>query len=337
MLVPPKIKKIGCALALLLVVTFAWFVGLFNRGTLKAGVRLEPVAKLTHSKMEEVSGLVKSSYSPELLWAHNDSGNEPRLFCVSSQGKLVVPDPIRLRKTASDPEFQPEPFDGLEVTGASLQDWEAITRVGETLYISELGNNLNASRHLGFYLVEEPDPHKDETIEPARFVGVFYPEQTNFPPRDRWAYDCEAVFATEEALYCLTKNRPAFRPFVQDDSSDLYRLSLENLGEQNKLTKVDRVDGLGGWVTGCDLSSDGEWLALVCESPQQSIWLFQKPLQGDKFFTQARQVKRFVFHGGGQVECLAFAEYEGDEVLVMLNEEKELFRISLDMFGEVQR
>ena len=329
--------RLGCVLTLITAIGFAWFLGFFHPGGYDVGIKLEPVASLTHPKMEEVSGLVVSSRSPNLLWAHNDSGNEPRLFCVSTDGDVILPTPLKEKGFVLDPAEKGELFQGLLVKNSTLKDWEAITRSGQTLYISEMGNNLNASKNLGFYEVEEPDPAEDVEAEASRFVQVQYPDQTGFPPTDQWSYDCEAVFASGDFLYALTKNRPAFRLFVQDDSSNLYRLDLKDLKEVNTLTKVDQFEGLEGWVTACDLSFDGQWLALLCESPVQSIWLFQKPIEGDRFFSEARTVKRLVFHGGGQLESLAFAEHNGEELLVMLNEEKDLFRIHLNQFEEVER
>jgi hypothetical protein len=293
------------------------FLGIFSKRATIIGPSLEPVAILPEGPMEEVSGLVKSSSYDDILWAHNDSGNAPRLFALDSAGTVVNA--------------------GIEVKDATLKDWEAIARLGNRLYIAEMGNNLNASRTLGLYEIDEPDPRVATEVTPNRFIGVRYPDQTGFPPSDRWEFDCEAAFGFEGALYFITKNRPPFRVFVQKESANLYKLDLENLQEDNLLEPVDTVSALGGWATACDISRQGRWLAVLIESPLQSIWLFERPRQGDKFFTDATSVRRFVFHNGGQLESLAFTEYQGQEALVMLNEQREMFRVTLDQFGPVEK
>lgn len=302
-------------LALLLLLGF---LGFFNKRENRVGEALKPTLQLEHSEMEELSGLVASQQHPGVLWAHNDSGNAPVLFALSTDGEVLVPD-------------------GLPVEEATLKDWEAIARWKDTLYITEMGNNLNASRQLGIYELEEPNPAEVSSVKPKRFLKVRYPDQTGFPPTDVWEFDCEAAFCWQGKLYFITKNRPAFRLFVQAGSANLYRLDLDKLSEDNVLERVDRVEQLGGWVTAADMSSDGRWLALVTESPTQSLWLFERPLEGDKFFSRAQSVKRFPFWDGGQLESLTFAEFEGEDVLVMVNEEREFFRIPLDKFEEVPK
>ncbi|MFN6114175.1 MAG: hypothetical protein ACK47W_10600 [Bacteroidota bacterium] len=38
----------------------------------------------------EVSGLVASYLNPGLIWMHNDSGDEPRLFALTLPGNLIA-------------------------------------------------------------------------------------------------------------------------------------------------------------------------------------------------------------------------------------------------------
>lgn len=296
----------------------AWFLGLFNRGTTDFGPPLTPVAKFDHPKMEEVSGLVASARYPDVLWAHNDSGNEPRLFALTPKGEIVAP------------EGADKPFPGIDVKNATLRDWEAIARNGEQLLICELGNNLNAGRKLGVYLLDEPDPHSATEV-PARFLKLTYPDQTGFPPTDRWHFDSEAAFCWDRRLYILTKNRPAFRIYVQQDSTNLYSVDLREAGESAVLTRVDSASGLGGWVTGADISPDGRWVAILCESPQQCIWLFERPDRGEKLLSEAKSRRVFNFKEGGQLEAMAFHQSE----LILVNEERQLFRITMDQFEEV--
>ena len=310
-----KIKSYLLRAAAVGFIGLCWFLGFFNRGHQAVGPILEPVAQFDHPKMEEVSGLV---WGDGVLWAHNDSGNEPQLFALSVDGKVLTPK-------------------GINVEGATLKDWEAVARWENDLYVTELGNNLNASKNLGVYKIAEPtEPSKSTSVKPEGFYEITYPDQTGFPPTDRWEFDCEEAFCWDSKLYVLTKNRPAFRMFVQRDTSNLYSLNLDTLKEKNVLTRVDEVAHLGGWVTGADISSDGNWIVVLCESPVQSLWLFKRPEEGDRFFSDSPEVRRFIFQKGGQLESVAFAPVKGEEMLVMVNEEREVFHISLDRFQKVE-
>lgn len=311
-----RLLSLGCVTILLLGLWTLWFVGLFGPRTTVVGPALEPFCVGFHPDMAELSGLVQSRAYPDVLWTHNDSGNEPRLFAMTVDGEVVNP--------------------GLEVQEATLRDWESITRWGDNLYLTEMGNNLNASRRLGVYEIPEPNPHTATSVRPSRFLPVRYPDQQHFPPWDRWHFDCEASFALDGSLYFVTKNRPAFRLFVQQGSANLYKLDLGDLQEDNVLEAVDSIDDLGGWVTGADVSSDGRWIALLIESPLQSIWLFERPASGDRLLSEAKSVRRFVFHEGGQLEALAFVTQSGQEFLQMINEQQEMFKVEMDDFQEVR-
>lgn len=313
------------SLMLLPIVSLLSFLGYFGPRQTVVGDQLQPLKNLELPALAEVSGLIESTTRPGFLWAHNDSGNEPNLFCLDTSGRLQVP-----------PGEDAESFQGIQVEGATLVDWEDIARHGDRLYITDMGNNLNARRHLGVYEVVEPSPQA-RSVKVERFFEVEYPDQKTFPPRDRWRYDCEAAFYHDGALYFLTKERPAYRLFVQQGNTTLYRLDLATVKERNILEKVDRATGLGGWVTAADVSHDGRYLALVCESPVQSIWLYELPPDSDKLLSEALVVKQYVFHHGGQLESLAFVKDGESEVLMMMNEEQELFRVEMERFQVVRR
>lgn len=310
MLVHRKTK--GCLFLLLVgAVGLAGFLGFFHPRGIEEGEKVQPIVVMSDQRLEELSGLVASRKYPGVLWAHPDSGNEPRLHALEINGNSTT----------------------IELEDVNLCDWEAIASCGDKLYITEMGNNLNASKNLGVYEFTEPDPKTTKTLKPERFIPVRYPDQQHFPARDRWHFDCEAAFCFQGSLYFVTKNRPAFRLFVQEGGANLYRLDMTGLSEDNILERIDSIDGLGGWVTAADISADEEWLAILIESPQQSIWLFQRPVSGDRFFSEPRSVKRFKFYRGGQLESLAFVQHNGVESLVMLNEDRELFRIGLQKFS----
>ncbi|MES2464113.1 MAG: hypothetical protein V4671_26400, partial [Armatimonadota bacterium] len=52
---------------------------------------LTPVLQVTHPPVEEMSGIVKSVRYPNVFWIHNDSGDEPRLFAIRTDGSVIMP------------------------------------------------------------------------------------------------------------------------------------------------------------------------------------------------------------------------------------------------------
>lgn len=304
-------------LAFGLFLGFLAFEGFFNARQTIVGERLKPMATLTIDSLGEASGLVQSLAYPDALWVHNDSGNEPSLFLIDKEGKSLI-----------------ENSKGMTVTGSALVDWEDIARSGDRLFVADMGNNFQLRSDLGVYEIVEPDDLSGKAAA-IKYYPILYPDKTGTPPTDRWEFDCEAIFSVDKKLYFVTKNRPAFRQFVQMPTANLYRLDNPDPNRHNVLKRIDQIDGLEGWVTAADVSADSRYLAVLCESPVQSIWLFERPTQGDKWFTEANSVHRYVFHGGGQLESIAFFRKDGQDSLIMLNEESEMFEIPLEKFKPV--
>lgn len=310
---------------LLLVLLFGHFVGVFAGPPRDLGEALVPIAQIAFPQLDEPSGLVQSARNPQWLWTHNDSGDRPRLFAIDLKGNVIVP------------EARETHFPGISVEDARLVDWEDMARCRDRLYISDMGNNLNLRTDLGVYELFEPDAGVDQSTKALRFLPVAYPDQTVGATLSRWDFDCEAMFCFNEKLYFVTKERPAFRLYVPKASAHLYRLDSDSTDSVNSLALVDAAADLGGWVTAADTSSDGSLLAVLTQSPVQSVWLYDRPLKGDRFFSDSVRVRRFVFHEAGQVEALAFYLENGSEDIVLLNEERQLFRIPISKFKEVEK
>lgn len=326
------------ALPLLLLAGAAWFVGALRAPNPEFGDRLDPVATIAHPEVAEASGLVQSETRPDVLWLHNDSGDRPRLFAINASGEVIVPAvQTRQGRVARAPGPGESLYQGVAVTGASLVDWEDIACGGDRLFVADMGNNFSLRRDLGVYEIPEPDPTVADSVPARAFIPVRYPEQTEFPPSDHWAFDCEAMFWWGEHLYFVSKTRPAYRVYVPGTDATLYRLDSRDPGRVNVLTRVDQVRDLGGWVTAAGTSQDGRYLAVLVESPVQSVWLYERPASGDRFFSQAASVRRRIFHGAGQLESLCFyrGSDSGQDEILLLNEQRKMFRLSLEGFEPV--
>jgi len=99
------------------------------------------IAALENKKLGEISGLESSTNNPNLLWAHNDSGNGPEIFLLN--------DKLEIKLTC-------------ELAGVKNRDWEDIA-VGpgpdsnkNYVYVAEIGDNDAVYQEKFIYRFEEP-------------------------------------------------------------------------------------------------------------------------------------------------------------------------------------
>jgi hypothetical protein len=144
------------------------------------------LAQLTNKKMDEVSGIAASVNNKGLLWAHNDSGNEPEIFLVDE--KLSIKLTCKLDR-------------------AKNRDWEDIAvgpgpQAGENyVYVADIGDN-NSNRSLKYiYRFIEP-----RTGEEAREITIHEFDTIVFQLEDG-KKDTEAIIVDPKTkdLYIISK------------------------------------------------------------------------------------------------------------------------------------
>ena len=95
-------------------------------------------AKLEAAALTELSGLVASRRRPGVFYAHNDSGDGPRLFAITLEGAL-------------EGEH--------ELLGAKAVDWEDIAAgpcaAGDCLFVADIGDNARKRAEVVIYRVDE--------------------------------------------------------------------------------------------------------------------------------------------------------------------------------------
>ncbi len=101
----------------------------------------EPAARggLANPKLTETSGIIASGTMPDVIYAHNDSGDSSRFFAVSRSGADL----------------------GIfKVEGAQNIDWEDMDRgpcpAGSCLYIADIGDNERERLAYTLYRMSEP-------------------------------------------------------------------------------------------------------------------------------------------------------------------------------------
>jgi len=196
-------------------------------------------------EITESSGLVNSPCQPDVLWTHNDSGDNAFVFALDKTGKKLAT---------------------FRVTNAKNTDWEdmAIRREpsGECfLYIGEIGNNARARDEHIIYKVKEPavsaatDSSRKNplTTEPAEAIKFEYPDMR---------HDAETLLVHPASgdIYVLSKR--------VSGASAVYKLKADfDLNKTNTLEKIAdfAVPAVpNGLLTGGSISPDGKRV-VVCD------------------------------------------------------------------------
>ncbi len=261
--------------------------------------RLDPV-------VDEASGLVVSSRWPGIWWAHNDSGDSPRLFAVRPDGSVVREVPVQ---------------------GAQAVDWEDLTLdLRNTLWIADLGNNSNHRQDLTIYALPEPDPSGTEPAVVSRTLRVRFLDQEAFPDPAKMNFDAEALFTDGGRLFVLSKHR-------SDTFTTLYEVPLEQ-GDDVYLLPLGTFDvggdpaNYGGMVTAADLHPSGRYLAVLT---YHALWVFERPDDGRSWLSKPVHSVKLDQELADQCEGVAWDGWS----VVFVNEDRRIFRVD-DPFHRAQ-
>ena len=292
-----------------------WLLAAAALGAGSAGA-VERVGRLDHPALAEVSGIVKSA-AGDYYWVHNDSGDSARVFAIDAAGQPLWPPYLGIASAADWP--------GHAIDAAWHFDWEDIALADGKLYIADVGNNGNARRDLGVYVVNEPDPLAIPKMRALKHLPLRYPDQRAFPAKV-WHFDCEAVFLADGKLYFITKHRQPGRISDWEAGAKLYRLDTEYTDRENVLTLVGRHSDVF-LATGSDLSPDGRTLAV---STYTALWLFERPDAGDNWFAGPARKLDLDRAVAQQLEAIA---WENEATLRLVNEQRDMLRARVEEFA----
>ena len=113
--------------------------------------------RISDPRITESSGLAASLLHPGVLWTHNDSGDDPRIFAIAPDGSTAA--------TFTLPD-------------APARDWEAISSGRDAdgrpvLWIGDIGDNLGVWRSVRVLKVREPEVLRDGALEWTRYDLAF--------------------------------------------------------------------------------------------------------------------------------------------------------------------
>lgn len=272
------------------LVVCSWLLGMFFlQSACAQNLTLRTLANLP-GKLSETSGLEVTSN--DTLWSHNDSGGDPVLYAIDTNGTIL---------------------DSTRLSNGLNRDWEELAQdPSGNVYIGDFGNNGNGRRDLVIYKLAADS--LGEGLSAAGTIRFNYPDQPAFPPVPaRLHYDMEAMVAFDDSLYLFSKNRTD--PY--DGYTRLYRLPTDTGTYQAEL--IDSFNTGPGpkefaWVTAADIRPDGKQLALLSSN---KVYLFSC-YPGRQFFKGAFKTLSITF---SQKEALCWADtgriFVTDEALNM--------------------
>jgi hypothetical protein len=208
-------------------------------------------------ELPEGSGLAASRRTEGRFWSHNDSGDAV-LFALDAQGQVTG---------------------RVQVTGASVQDWEAVAvgpcPAGSCIYIGYIGDNDADRARVTVYRVAEPAG----AAASVNVAGVFH---ATYPDG---AHDAEALLVSADGrLHIVTKGDTGpvslyrFPAHLQADTI----MRLERVGPP----KAGGRPGENDRITDGSVSSDGRWVVL---RSKQSVTFYRATDFFAGAWTPARQ------------------------------------------------
>ncbi|GAA0891855.1 hypothetical protein GCM10009122_15340 [Fulvivirga kasyanovii] len=187
--------------------------------------KAESCGEVENPLINEASGLAESLSNANMLWTHNDSGNDPFIFLIDEHGAD--------RGT-------------YELKGVVNRDWEDISsgpgpEEGKNyLYIAEMGDNYAVHEFKYIYRFIEPVAGQSRIIDNFETIAFQYPD-------GRRDAECLMVDPLSKDLYIISK---------REDQVGIYRARYpQSTEEVNILEKLGTIPYHN--IVGGDISSDG--------------------------------------------------------------------------------
>ena len=183
---------------------------------------------------EEVSETSGLFFHKGRLWTHNDSGGKPILYGIDTVNFAIV--------------------QKITLANVKHKDWEDVCTDGESVFVGDFGNNKGNRKDLKIYTFPlSAIPAEGDADVKVDSICFRFGDQTDLTKRKVHDFDCEAIFATEEHLYLLSKG-------WETGTTRLYR--LPKMPGKHVAEVVNGFDSQG-LVTGADYDRKSGTLVVV--------------------------------------------------------------------------
>ena len=189
-----------------------------------AGASLvEPAPQIDTDLLPETSGIAYSRTHLDRLYAHNDSGNLPRLFGIGPSSTI----------------------DFVWSADAALLDWEDMAVAGTALYLADIGDNLHLRLTVRVLRMDEPDGASATLTTPDVFSFRYLDNR----------YDAETLIVEPDGSTAVIVTKGLDAP------ATVFELPLDD--PQDEPLLLAPVGGLElGLITAGDITADGAVVGL---------------------------------------------------------------------------
>lgn len=151
-----------------------------------ASTSTDVICEFTDPRLTEISGMAPSTLHPGVMWVHNDSGDEAKLYALRLSDCSIVGE--------------------LTLRGVSARDFEGMaagvdSQGRSVLWVGDIGDNRDSWTDVSIYRVREPKKLSERLDNASGKV-----QQFRFTYEDR-PHNAEAILAdpTSQQIWIVTK------------------------------------------------------------------------------------------------------------------------------------
>ena len=231
------------------------------------------------NEVSETSGLF---FHNGRLWTHNDSGGKPILYALDTTTFQIV--------------------QRITLKNVKNKDWEDVCTDGESVFVGDFGNNKGNRKNLRIFTFPlSAIPNEGDAAIEVDSILFRFADQTRFAKKKHTHdFDCEAIFATEEHLYLLSKG-------WKTGTTRLYQLPK---APGDYVAEVVNGFDSQGLITGADYDRENHVLVIV--GYVKSIWkpflsiIFDFDEAGVKLSNRRMEMPQLT---GAQTEGICFFDH----------------------------
>jgi len=240
------------------------------------------IGKIENNIIEEASGLVESVENSNSLWTHNDGGDGPFLYLISSFDAKIL-------KKISLVEIKNEDWEDLAIGPSILGDTSTY------IYLGDIGDNKKNKTIKKIHFFREPKikDFDNELIEINDIKTIsFYSEKKieNF--------ETLMIDPNSKELFLIAKNKKK--------KQNIYKIDTENI-EIDEIQKAKKyltlnLKNLKGEITGGEISRNGQ-KCLIKTYKNVFLWERKKDEKWKNIWSQAPKILKYIPESQGEAIC----------------------------------
>lgn len=183
-----------------------------------AGAAERELCRFHDATLAEISGLATSTRHEGVVWAHNDSGGGPYLYAVDTSNCSIAAT--------------------ITIANSEARDYEAIAMGNGSIWLADIGDNLNSWENVELLKIKEPRHLGDTTVTAMKYRFTY----------EDMPHDAEALLVDPKSdqVWIITK---------QIAHGSLYK--MPNPMSASSVNIAKKIKRQGGLVTDAAIAPNG--------------------------------------------------------------------------------